>query len=134
MITVSAFEGQVRRFLSLTRGTSVRNVMVTLNKKRIECCASTVRNTAHKLKLKWYKTKKSQKPTISNKIKEVECAERLLREYGTNKQGKKWEWDRIVNTDFSGKFTLEPFQNKRNGGIWAEKGEEKPSSHSHPLV
>ncbi|CAF4632243.1 unnamed protein product, partial [Rotaria sp. Silwood2] len=33
--------------------------------------------------------------------------------------GKFWEWDRVVNTDFSGKFTLEAFRNKKNDGIWA---------------
>jgi hypothetical protein len=36
---------------------------------------------------------------------------------------KKWKWDRIVNTDFSGKYTLLPFQNKRNDGIWAARDE-----------
>ncbi len=34
----------------------------------------------------------------------------------------------VVNTDFSGVFTLQPFQNKRNDGIWAEENEAIPSS------
>jgi hypothetical protein len=37
----------------------------------------------------------------------------------------------IVNTDFSGKFTLQPFQNKRNDGIWAEEREAIPPSLIH---
>ena len=46
--------------------------------------------------------------------------------FGVRKEAQKWKWYRVVNTDFSGKFTLQPFQNRRNGGIWAEKGEIVP--------
>ncbi|CAF0857474.1 unnamed protein product [Rotaria sp. Silwood1] len=127
-IVTSTFQQQVKRSMRLTKGASIRNVTSALNRQGVKCCATTVRNTAHKLKLKWYKTKKSQKLTVNNKIRRVECTKRLLLKYGIRKQAKKWKWDRIVNTDFSGKFTLEPFQNRRNDGIWAEEGEEIPSS------
>lgn len=47
--------------------------------------------------------------------------------FGVDKKVRKWKWNRIVNTDFSGKFTLLPSQNKRNDGIWAEEDEVVPS-------
>ncbi|CAF4657986.1 unnamed protein product [Rotaria sp. Silwood2] len=47
--------------------------------------------------------------------------------FGVEKKAHKWKWNWVVNTDFSGKFTLLPFQNKRNDGIWAEEGEVVPS-------
>ncbi|CAF3088835.1 unnamed protein product [Rotaria sp. Silwood2] len=49
-------------------------------------------------------------------------------QFGIWKSAKNWKWNRVVNTDFSGKFTLHPFQNKRNDGIWTEEGEVIPLS------
>ena len=102
-----------------------------LNRQRVKFCAQTAYNTARKLKLKWYKTRKSQKLTVSSKIRRLECTKQLRTRFGIRKQAKKWKWDRVVSTDFSGKFTLQPFQNRRNNGIWAEEGEELPLSVIH---
>jgi hypothetical protein len=44
--------------------------------------------------------------------------------WNSRERAKKWKWDRVISTDFSGKFTLQPFHNRRNDGIWAEEGEE----------
>ena len=85
MVASSTFQEQVRRSMRLTKGASVRNVTATLNNQGVKCCATAVRNTAHKFKLKWYKTKKSQKLTVINKIRRVECAKRLLSKYGISK-------------------------------------------------
>ncbi|CAF3984004.1 unnamed protein product [Rotaria sp. Silwood1] len=77
-----------------------------MNRHGIKCLTQTVYNTPRKLKLKWFKTKKSQKLTIQNKIKRIACAK-------------------------YGKFTLQPFQNKRNDGIWAEDSEAISPSLIH---
>jgi hypothetical protein len=117
--------------MRLRRGASIRNVTANLNRHGIKCSTQTVYNTARKLNLKWFKTKKSQKLTNQNKIRRVACAEQLRLKFGVKRNAKKWEWDRVVNTDFSGKFTLQPFQNKRNDGIWAEEREAIPPSLIH---
>ena len=75
--------------MSLTRGASVRNVTAVLNKHGVKCSRQTVQNTARKLKLKWYKTKKSQKLTATNKIRRVECAKRLRTKFGVREGAKK---------------------------------------------
>ena len=64
--------------------------------------------------------------TKNNKIRRVICAKQLRIKFGVKKNTKKWKWNRVVNTDFSGKFTLQPFQNRRNDGIWAEENEPIP--------
>ncbi|CAF1189010.1 unnamed protein product [Rotaria sordida] len=56
------------------------------------------------------------------------CAKKLRMKYGVKKNAKKWKWSRIINTDFSRKFTLDPFRNKRNDDIWAEENEPVPLS------
>lgn len=48
----------------------------------------------------------------------------LRSKFGIIKNSNKWKWNRIVNCDFSGLFTLQGFQNRRNDGVWAREGEE----------
>ncbi|CAF3139983.1 unnamed protein product [Rotaria sp. Silwood2] len=97
-VTTSAFQGQVKSLIRLKKGASIRNVASILNKKGIECCPQT----------------KSR------------LCQTLRKKFGTKKSGKYWEWDRVVNTDFSGKFTLESFRKKKNHGICAEEWEIIP--------
>ena len=33
---------------------------------------------------------------------------------------EKWQWDKIVNTDFSGVLTVEGFHNRKNDVVYAE--------------
>ncbi|CAF1340096.1 unnamed protein product [Rotaria sordida] len=129
-ITISTpiFQQQVKTSMRLKRGAFIRNVTANLNKNGIRCSTYTVYKAARKLKLKWFKTRKSQKLSCQNKIERVECAKRLRSKFGVSRNAKNWKWDRVVNTDFSGVFTLQPFQNKRNDGIWAEENEAIPSS------
>ncbi|CAF1213564.1 unnamed protein product [Rotaria sordida] len=114
--------------MRLKRGAFIRNVTANLNKNGIRCSTYTVYKAARKLKLKWFKTRKSQKLSYQNKIDRVDCAKRLRSKFGVSRNAKNWKWERVVNTDFSGVFTLQPFQNKRNDGIWAEENEAIPSS------
>jgi transposase len=125
-ISTPDFQQKVKAALRLKKGASIRNVTSNLNRNGIKCSARTVHKAARKLNLKWFKTRKSQKLTDDNKIRRVICAKQLRMKFGVNKKAQKWKWNRIVNTDFSGKFTFLPFQNKRNDGIWAEEGEVVP--------
>ncbi|CAF4288481.1 unnamed protein product, partial [Rotaria sordida] len=92
--------------MRLKRGASISNVTANLNKNGIRCSTYTVYKAARK----------------------VDCAKRLRSKFGVSRNAKNWTWDRVVNTDFSGVFILQPFQNKRNDGIWAEENEAIPSS------
>ena len=114
--------------MRLKRRASIRNVTASLNRNGTRCSTQMVYITARRLKLKWFKTRKSQKLTHQNKIERVRCAKRLRLQFGVKRNANNWKWDRVVNTDFSGVFTLQPFQNKRNDGIWAEEKEGIPSS------
>ena len=119
-ITVSTliFQQQVKTSIRLRRDASIRNVTANTNIHGMKCSTQTVYNTARKLKLKWLKTKQSQKLTNQNKIKRIiACAKQLRLQFGVKRNEKNWKWDRVVNTDFSGKFTLQLFENKRNDGI-----------------
>ncbi|CAF0841852.1 unnamed protein product [Rotaria sordida] len=40
----------------------------------------------------------------------------------------KWEWNKVVNTDFSGIFTIESFHNSKNDVIYAEDSSEFPAN------
>ena len=52
-------------------------------------------------------------------------------QFGVKGNANDWKWDRVVNRNFSRKFTLQPFPNKRNDGIWAEDSEAIPPSLKH---
>ena len=61
-------------------------------------------------------------------VQEEEVAKALRSKFGIRKNSKKWKWNRVVNSDFSGLFTLQGFQNRRNDGVWAREGEEIEAS------
>ncbi|CAF4663029.1 unnamed protein product [Rotaria sp. Silwood2] len=124
--STSSFQQKIKTSLRLKKGASIRNVTSNLNRNGIKCFERTVHRTARQLNLKWFKTRKSQKLTEDNKTRRVICAKQLRMKFGVEKKAHKWKWNRLVNTDFSGKFTLLPFQNKRNDDIWAEEGEVVP--------
>ena len=52
-------------------------------------------------------------------------------QFSVKRNAKNWKWDKVVNTDFSGKFTLSPFQNKRFDNAWGEDSEAIPLSLIH---
>ncbi len=81
--------------MRLKRGASIRNVTANLNKNGIRCSTYTVYKTPRKLKLKWFKTRKSQKLSYQNKIERVDCAERLRSKFGVRRNAKNWKWDRV---------------------------------------
>ncbi|CAF1408385.1 unnamed protein product [Rotaria sordida] len=87
----------------------------------------SVQRTIKELNLKPFKLKKAQKLTTSNKQQRVSCAKKLIRKFGARKNDHKWQWDKIVNTDISGIFTIEGFHNSKNDVIYAEESSEIPA-------
>ncbi|CAF1211122.1 unnamed protein product, partial [Didymodactylos carnosus] len=59
---------------------------------------------------------------------------KLIRKFGTRKSGQKWQWHKIINTDFSGIFTIEGFWNTKNDVIYAEHSSEIPADLREALV
>ncbi|CAF1320990.1 unnamed protein product [Rotaria sp. Silwood1] len=59
-------------------------------------------------------------------MQRVRCAKILRKNFGATKRSKTWRWDKVVNTDFSGKFILDSSSNPHNDGVWAKAAEEIP--------
>lgn len=114
--------------MRLKRGAAIRNDTASLNKNGIRCSIQMVYINARRLKLKWFKIRKSQQLTHQNKIGRVRCAKRLRLQFGVKRNANNWKWNRVVNIDFGGVFILQPFQNIRNNGIWTEEKEAILSS------
>jgi hypothetical protein len=129
-ISTQPFIRNVKKLIKLKKSASIRKTHTILKRKGLQCSQKPVRLAIKKLNLKWYKARKSQKLTENNKLRRIECAKRLIAKFGTDKKSKKWKWNSVVNTDFSGIFTLQAFNNSRNDGIWAEGKEEIPYSLS----
>lgn len=126
-VRTDEFAKQIKKLIHLKKGTSQRKVHAKLQSKNIKCSRTSVRRTIKEIKLKPFKRRKSQKFTEENKIKRVACAKNLREKYGVNPR-RKWKWDKIVNTDFSGIFTFEAFQNSKNDVIYAKNTAEIPAS------
>ena len=118
------FQQNVKHHLNMEKGASIRKTAVLLKQSQIQSSSSSVYRAAKNSNLNWYKKRKSQKLTDADKRKRIKCAKRLRRKFGIRKNSNKWKWNLIVNCDFSGLFPLQGFQNKRNDGVWIEKGEE----------
>ncbi|CAF1650194.1 unnamed protein product, partial [Didymodactylos carnosus] len=76
------------------------------------------------LNLKPFKLRKAQKLSTINKEQRVACAKQLIKKVSARKTNSKWEWSRIINTDFSGIFTIEGFYNSKNDVVYAEDSSE----------
>jgi hypothetical protein len=129
-VTVSTpnFQKKLLKAIRLKKGASIRNTNSSLIRGGLKSSYGTVWRNVKKLKLIWHKKRKSQKLNDAQKMQRVLCAKRLRRKYGTKSNNLNYKWNRVVNTDFSGKFTLAPFQNKRNDGIWAKEDEKEISA------
>lgn len=94
-----------------------------MKSKKFPSSAGSAYRTTKKLRVKWYKKKKSQKLNDYDKSKRVKCAKLLRHKLGVRKNSKKYKWNRVVNSDFSGLFALQGFHNQRNNGVWGDEGE-----------
>ena len=83
-----------------------------------------MRNVIKDLKLKPFKRRKAQKLTLNNKNQRVECAKRLRKKFGVKSANQNWRWYKIVNTDFSGIYTLKCLQNSKSDVIYAYNANE----------
>ncbi|CAF1340721.1 unnamed protein product [Rotaria sp. Silwood1] len=124
--TTTASENIVVKEIQVKNNASVRNVSAKLKQQGWKTSRSSVHRVAISSGLKSFKKKKTQKLTYDNKIQRVQCAKVLRKKFGVSKRSKKWRWHEVINTDFSGKFTLESLSNPHNAGGWARNAAEIP--------
>ena len=117
----------VKRLIHLARGQSQRKVVSDLKRNNIKGERTSVRRIIKELNLKPFKLRKAQKLSTINKERRVTCAKQLIKKFGARKTNSKWEWNRIINTDFSGIFTVEGFYNSKNDVVYAEDSSEIPA-------
>jgi hypothetical protein len=116
----------VKRLLHLTRGQSQRKVVSYLKRNNIKGEKTSVQRVIKELNLKPFKLRKAQKLSRMNKVRRVACAKHLIKKFGARKARSKWQWNRIINTDFSGIFTVEGYYNSKNDVVYAENSSEIP--------
>ncbi|CAF4545610.1 unnamed protein product, partial [Rotaria sp. Silwood2] len=122
----TAYRNLVLKEIQIKNKASIRNVTAKLKQQGWKTSPSSVYRITKSAGLKWFKKRRSQKLTYDNKIQRVKSAKRLRRNFGITKRSRNWRWNLIINTDFSGKFTLAAFSNPHNEGIWAKSAEEIP--------
>ena len=61
-----------------------------------------------------------------NKTQRVECAKKLRSKFGY-KCDRTWKWNKVINSDFSGTFTNDAFQNKQNDVVYAKNAQQIPA-------
>ncbi|CAF3045222.1 unnamed protein product [Rotaria sp. Silwood2] len=113
----------VKRLLHLTRGQSQRKVVSYLKRNNIKGEKTSVQRVT-KLNLKPFKLRKAQKLSRMKRVRRVACAKQLIKKFGARKARSKWQWNRIINTDFSGIFTIEGYYNSKNDVVYAENSSE----------
>ncbi|CAF1533787.1 unnamed protein product [Adineta steineri] len=117
----------VKRLVHLTRGQSQRKVVAELKRNNIKGEKTSVQRIIKELKLKPFKLRKAQKLSTVNKERRVACTKQLIKKFGERKTKLKWQWNRIINTDFSGIFTMEGFYNSKNDVVYAKNSSEIPA-------
>ncbi|CAF3557640.1 unnamed protein product [Rotaria sp. Silwood1] len=120
-VTTSEFRKNVDKCIRLKKNASIRKTDAVLKRQGFTSSETSIYRTVKALNLKWYKKRKSQKLSDIDKKNRVKCAKALRSKLGVRKNSNKWRWNRIVNCDFSGLFTFQGFQNKRNDGVWARE-------------
>ena len=126
-VRTETYKIKVKKLIKLKVDTSQRIVNEKLKKKGFKSSKGSVYNTIKELNLKPFKRVTTQDLTPENKLKRVECAKKLRTKFGTRKD-RKWKWNCVINTDFSGIFTLKPFHNKKNDVIYAKNKAEIPAN------
>lgn len=102
------------------KNASIRKANDALNENGYKTSKSSVWRTKNELNLKWWKLTTVQKLTSDPKAERVNVAKRLRKKYGMKKNGNSYKWNHILNTDFSGAFSLNSRSNQHNEGIYAE--------------
>lgn len=116
----------VKEAIRLRRNASIRNVNVKLQTEGYKTSNTSVWRAKHVLNLKWWKRQIVQKLTTEQKHQRVAIAKRLIRKYGFKKDSKNYKWICVLNTDFSGMFTLTAQYNQHNEGVYAESISDIP--------
>ncbi|CAF1486738.1 unnamed protein product, partial [Rotaria sordida] len=85
-------------------------------------------------KWKFFRLKRSQKLTATHKANRVTTCRILPQKYGVNRNAKRFQWRKVLNTDFSGSIRLIRPNNNRNDGIWAATADEIDSDNRNAGV
>jgi hypothetical protein len=110
----------------LKQNSSIKKANALLGQSGYATSKSSVWRVKNELNLKWWKLTTVQKLTINQKTERVNIAKRLRKKYGMKKGGKSYKWKYILNTDFSGTFSLNPRSNQHNEGVYAESSSDIP--------
>ncbi|CAF1611292.1 unnamed protein product, partial [Didymodactylos carnosus] len=116
----------VKESIQLKRNASIRDVNAKLREQGYKTSSNAVWRAKTELKLKWWKRQTVQKLTNEQKVQRVIIAKKLRNIFGTKKGGKLYKWNYVLNTDFSGAFTLSPQGNQHNEGVYAESSLDIP--------
>ena len=85
--------------------------------QRVGVSHMTVQRVLKKAGAKAYHKYKTQKLNENHKIRRVEFAKWMLRNFGSTRAGKPLRY--LVNTDFSAKIKVNPTRNTKNDVVWA---------------
>lgn len=124
-VVTDEFIEEVEDLVHLQKGQSQRKIVEKLHEKNIHGKRTSVQKAIDKLGLQPYRRVKTQKLSLKNKQQRVLAAQILRTQFGY-KKGRTWLWNKLINTDFSGIFTFQPFQNSKNDVIYARSRKEIP--------
>ncbi|CAF1104925.1 unnamed protein product [Rotaria sordida] len=102
--------------------------------KNIKTSKSSVWRLCKESKWKFFRLKRSQKLTATHKANRVTTCRILLQKYGLNRNAKRFQWRKVLNTDFSGSIRLIRPNNNKNDGIWAATADEIDSDNRNAGV
>eukprot|EP01083_Nonionella_stella_P315938 1142962_1 len=111
--------GSIKSILKKKPTASVRKVYRKLQKKNIKISRGSVHNVMRNhLKFKWKKFKRTQKLTDIHKTKRVTFCKYAIKRYGLRTSNKRFQWHKVINSDFSGVIYTIRSYNAHNSGIW----------------
>jgi len=88
--------------------------------------ASVNRSIKTDLKLKPFRKFKSTKLTEENVKNRIKSAKTLLRQYEGRSRSKKFQWDFVINSDYSGKIGVTVVYNMKNNIVYGTSRESIP--------
>ncbi|CAF1262097.1 unnamed protein product [Rotaria sordida] len=128
------FKQKVQKFIYNKKNRSTRKCNDFLKRKNIKTSKSSVWRLCKESKWKFFRLKRSQKLTATHKANRVTTCRILPQKYGVNRNAKRFQWRKVLNTDFSGSIRLIRPNNNRNDGIWAATADEIDSDNRNAGV
>ena len=114
--------GQIRRIFKNKKSKGLRFAGHKLNISH----ESVRRALIYDLCYRPWKQFKCSKITEQHKVARVAAAKKLRRKYGVRPDSSNFKWKKVINSDFSGKFSLKPVYNSKNSVVWGARNQEIP--------